>query len=329
MSQKDTNLRYGLYQGNTRDVISEIENILVLCKKSVYDLYGNSKDASTRAYTKRKDSVGDHLRLGHDTHHSSLDMITESLEKSEHNYSLFTRGEFDMKNLNDYDLVITVGGDGTLFDVARYLDSSIPIMGVNSNPIIGGSVGFTCHCTAGEFDEVINNLYAQPITIASRLKVNLNGKTLPENSLNEISFIPSDGFDMFRYRATIDGVVLKSLDGNDRLRSGGVLVSSTTGSTAWINEVGGEVMLDDYGLIQIRDREIKNATSRYSSQVVEIESLSREARFAFDCTASRYDLTLGDRLEISLGDPLVMFGSFRERREEYQARKDVENRILK
>jgi len=36
--------------------------------------------------------------------------------------------------IRDVDLVITVGGDGTLLQASRYLDGSIPVLGVNSDP---------------------------------------------------------------------------------------------------------------------------------------------------------------------------------------------------
>jgi NAD+ kinase len=36
--------------------------------------------------------------------------------------------------IRDVDLVITVGGDGTLLQASHYLDSSCPVLGVNSDP---------------------------------------------------------------------------------------------------------------------------------------------------------------------------------------------------
>jgi NAD+ kinase len=36
--------------------------------------------------------------------------------------------------IRDVDLVIAVGGDGTLLRASHFLDSSVPILGVNSDP---------------------------------------------------------------------------------------------------------------------------------------------------------------------------------------------------
>lgn len=36
--------------------------------------------------------------------------------------------------IRDVDLVITVGGDGTLLHASHYIDDSVPVLGVNSDP---------------------------------------------------------------------------------------------------------------------------------------------------------------------------------------------------
>ncbi|KAG6755152.1 hypothetical protein POTOM_040968 [Populus tomentosa] len=36
--------------------------------------------------------------------------------------------------IRNFDLVVTVGGDGTLLQASHFLDDSIPVLGVNSDP---------------------------------------------------------------------------------------------------------------------------------------------------------------------------------------------------
>lgn len=38
------------------------------------------------------------------------------------------------KPITDVDLVVTVGGDGTLLQASHLMDDSIPVLGVNSDP---------------------------------------------------------------------------------------------------------------------------------------------------------------------------------------------------
>lgn len=46
------------------------------------------------------------------------------------------RVELDRQHLADADLVVAVGGDGTVLSAAHFLDhGTIPLLGVNSDPI--------------------------------------------------------------------------------------------------------------------------------------------------------------------------------------------------
>ncbi|PQQ18704.1 NADH kinase-like isoform X2 [Prunus yedoensis var. nudiflora] len=39
-----------------------------------------------------------------------------------------------LKPIHDVDLVVTVGGDGTLLQASHFIDDSVPVLGVNSDP---------------------------------------------------------------------------------------------------------------------------------------------------------------------------------------------------
>ena len=56
------------------------------------------------------------------------------LKKSSAKYLVIGREEMHRGSLLDKDLVISVGGDGTLLGSATFLDDSIPILGINSDP---------------------------------------------------------------------------------------------------------------------------------------------------------------------------------------------------
>lgn len=54
--------------------------------------------------------------------------------------------------INDVDLVITVGGDGTLLQASHFMDDMIPILGVNSDPTrideVHSADSFACNIDA-------------------------------------------------------------------------------------------------------------------------------------------------------------------------------------
>jgi hypothetical protein len=49
------------------------------------------------------------------------------------------------------DLVLTIGGDGTLLEASHHVDDRIPVLGVNSDPTCPQEVRCQTYCTATSF----------------------------------------------------------------------------------------------------------------------------------------------------------------------------------
>ncbi|KNA02855.1 hypothetical protein SOVF_214700, partial [Spinacia oleracea] len=69
--------------------------------------------------------------------------------------------------IRDVDLVVTVGGDGTLLQASHFMDDSVPVVGVNSDPTqveeverfkdefdATRSAGYLCAATVNNFEQV-------------------------------------------------------------------------------------------------------------------------------------------------------------------------------
>lgn len=135
-----------------------------------------------------------------------------------------------------YDLVIVLGGDGTLLAVARSLAREVPILGVNL-----GSLGFLTEISRGE-------LYPSLVEV-------LEGRyQIEERPLLDVSLLRG-GAARGGWRVFNDAVVMKGalsriielslrVDGNlvARFRADGLIVSSPTGSTAYNLSAGGPVV---------------------------------------------------------------------------------------
>ncbi|MHA2298137.1 MAG: NAD(+)/NADH kinase [Candidatus Hodarchaeales archaeon] len=183
-------------------------------------------------------------QAGSRTHINTRDIILNSLISHGISYELFSRKKLE-KSINasiidegDYDMVISLGGDGTfLFACHLVQNSEIPVLGVNSDNFL--SEGFmldTDHSTLETRLENILTLEKLPVKTYPRLISRLIAPTrreIPAKALNEVHVGRLYNHKMARYEILLD-------DGQkERQKSSGVLVSTGLGSTAWYKSAGG------------------------------------------------------------------------------------------
>ncbi|MBN7769699.1 NAD(+) kinase [Marinobacter daepoensis] len=135
------------------------------------------------------------------------------------------------------DLVIVVGGDGSLLGAARELaKSKIPILGVNR-----GRLGFLTDISPSDLEERLAQVLAGNYIEESRFlldgHVERNGQPLGYGSaLNDVVLHPGKSTRMIGFDLFIDGHFVYSQ------RSDGLIVATPTGSTAYSLSAGGPIM---------------------------------------------------------------------------------------
>lgn len=69
----------------------------------------------------------------HKVHHDAINFCQAILRKKPVEWKAVLRNDLSQP-INDVDLVVTVGGDGTLLQASHFMDDKIPVLGVNSDP---------------------------------------------------------------------------------------------------------------------------------------------------------------------------------------------------
>jgi len=134
------------------------------------------------------------------------------------------------------DLVVVLGGDGSLLKAARMLAGrEVPVVGINM-----GKLGYMAEFSAEEFCEQFDAIAAGRLPVSRRLMLQVRCETAAGMSehlvLNDVLVAGGEAYRMTAVRATIDGEAITSYFGD------GVLVSTPTGSTAYCMAAGGPLL---------------------------------------------------------------------------------------
>jgi len=140
----------------------------------------------------------------------------------------------------DTDLLIIIGGDGTILRTIQKLKRQIPILGINF-----GRVGFLADATPENALSMIDEVLAD-LTVEARMRltIRINGDTLP-HATNEAVIVTTRPAKMFAFRILVDDYEL------DCLRADGIVFATPTGSTAYAMSAGGPIVDPKVGGIVI------------------------------------------------------------------------------
>ena len=121
-------------------------NILLLYKNSTYAGYFDRKRLAQLEGALNAEEIK-RFRRTHENHFWGLSYVEAVLKNRKLKFTKARRG--DSFDYSPYDLIITVGGDGTFLEAARQVKDGI-IWGVNSDP--GWSVGRYCSGNPENFE---------------------------------------------------------------------------------------------------------------------------------------------------------------------------------
>jgi NAD+ kinase len=204
----------------------------------------------------------------------------------------------DRRLLADAELVVVLGGDGTLIHAARLVAGRpIPILGVNL-----GSLGFMTEIPQAELFDSLDAALEGKLTVNRRMKLRVrlwrDQKVLIEDEvLNDVVINKGALARIADHEASIDGEYVTTY------KSDGVIISTPTGSTAYALSAGGPIVhpaLEAIILAPICPHALtQRAIVVPSEKVLSIVIKSEVADVFLTIDGQEgYPLRMGDRLEV-------------------------------
>lgn len=271
-----------------------VKRVLVIYKKSTLELYSEDyRDPAFLAHV-RGDSelIGPYISA-HEDNQRTLATVRSALDESGVQHDWVYRAR--KRSTEGYDLVVTIGGDGTLLD-ASHAVVTVPMLGVNSSPRF--SVGHFCATTEEGFAETLDRVRARtmPAIELLRLQVRIEERLLPYPVLNDVLFAHHIPAAMSRYVVTANG-------DRDEHKSSGLWIATAAGSTAAIHSAGGRVVPLGSDTVQLLARELyvhnndaHPLAHAFTAGPIELLSKMRVGALYIDGHRIKFNVAYGERV---------------------------------
>ena len=196
------------------------------------------------------------------------------------------------------DLVVVLGGDGTLLYAARVLAcQKVPLIGINL-----GQLGFLTDIPANAMEtmlgQVLDGEYQEETRTLLKTKIVRDGNIVSRTvALNDVVLTKGARGSMIDLEVYVDGRFVYSL------RADGLIVATPTGSTAYALSSGGPILHPDLAaivLVPICPHTLSNRPIALSDRcTVEVILQKGAGAFANFDVQDHFELQLDDRLVIS------------------------------
>lgn len=196
----------------------------------------------------------------------------------------------------DTDMLLSIGGDGTFLSSAEIVgDSGLPVVGVNT-----GRLGFL---SENRPEDVANAILSKDYTVENRTLLQLCSSdeyTLPaeyHHALNEMT-VHRGGPAMLEVEVSVDGIALPTYWAD------GLVISTSSGSTAYSLSVGGPIVLPESRVLIISPISPHNLNVRPlvvpDTSDIRLKMESRDGEFVFSSDNRSMNMKTGTSLRINV-----------------------------
>ena len=243
----------------------------------------------------------DKHKLDYDVDSQSFDLISKL-----DNYN----GDFNfgkVENLsNEYDFVISIGGDGTILRSANEIgELSIPIIGLNK-----GRLGFLANSPIEIIDSIIEKITNSNYRISERtiIQVEFEGKT--KNALNEISISRKNTTSLITIDTKLNDQYLNTYWAD------GLIISTPTGSTGYSLSCGGPIIMPDSKNLVLTPIAPHNLNARplviSDNKKIEISINGRENEYFVSADSQIFSVNIDSKINISKAPYFLKMVEFEE-----------------
>jgi NAD+ kinase len=291
---------------------SKRPRVLVIFKKSAYQIYVRERrHARMRSLLRGRDPVVVRMLEADREHQETVAQTRICLRALGADAVYRYRADVAVERI--VDLIVTVGGDGTLLWAAHSVGANAPVLAVNSAP--GDSVGFFCSAKRETLADALSDALKgkSRATQLTRMSVSVDDEIVAPRVLNDVLFAHAVPAATTRY-------ALSHKKERAQHKSSGLWVATAAGSTAAIYSTGGKPQPIGSVRLQFRvrepyvfDRKVKLISGFVGPrETLSLESHIRLGRLYFDGPRRVHPVTIGARIEIARSpEPLTLLGKFR------------------
>ena len=220
------------------------------------------------------------------------------------------------------DLVIVLGGDGTLTSISHNIDSNTPVMGVNSHPRSGdpnGSVGFYMDSNIETFSQDLeaalsgNAIVNRLPRLQATIETTSGNKIRSDPAMNDLLVANTHQYTPSKYNLRRGEIDIKQ-------QSSGLLFSTWLGQGAWFNQIARKSNLgnaDDsqsHYLVIARDIDPAIEDETYMTWTSEATVITSDMHRGYVVPDGwdEYQFNRGATVTVDLSGPVLQLLTFRK-----------------
>lgn len=189
--------------------------------------------------------IGIAINPSKDNENEILNMVKDKFNEKFDLEEIIVFNSYETKNLilhKPLELIVVLGGDGTLLNVAREMSKKaykIPIFGINI-----GNLGFLSSIDISEIDKALDKLKNKEYSLEKRMLLNCSQENKESLiALNDVVVARGTLSRIVKFEIFIDGKSYSTFKGD------GLIISTPTGSTAYSFSAGGPFVYPNLDLM--------------------------------------------------------------------------------